>query len=83
MTPEEIEVERELEAIFTPHAVKQMQGFFKKQAEQTQARFVHYTSAAAALSIIEKKRLWMRNVTCMADYSEVRHGFGILNKFVL
>jgi len=45
------------------------------------ARFVHYTSAEAALKIIVSKRVWMRNTTCMADYSEVQHGFEILQKF--
>jgi hypothetical protein len=44
-------------------------------------RFVHYTSAKAALSIINSKRMWMRNARAMADYSEVLHGFSILSKF--
>ena len=44
-------------------------------------RFVHYTSAEAALGIIKSKRIWMRNTTCMADYREVQHGFEILRKF--
>jgi hypothetical protein len=78
--PEEAEVEKQLESIFSPHAGRQFQDFFKKHPDQTQARFVHYTSAEAALNIIQKKRLWMRNVTCMSDYSEVRHGFVILDK---
>jgi hypothetical protein len=42
-------------------------------------RFAHYTTAAAALSIIKSKSIWMRNATCMADYSEVQHGFKKLN----
>ncbi len=78
-TPEEVELGKRLESIFSPHAVSQMQEFFKKQPDQTQARFVHYTSAEAALRIIGSKRIWMRNVTCMSDYSEVQHGFRILN----
>ncbi len=79
-TPEEVESTNRLEIIFAPHAVSQMQEFFKKQPDQTHVRFVHYTSAEAALRIIEKKRIWMRNVTCMSDFSEVRHGHGILIK---
>lgn len=71
-------LDRQLQAIFHPYAVRQMQDFFNKQPDQT-ARFVHYTSAEAALRIIEKKRIWMRNVTCMSDYSEVQHGFRILD----
>ncbi len=79
-TPREIDLETRLANIFTPYAVSQMQDFFKKQPDQTHAKFVHYTSADAALSIIQKKRIWMRNVTCMTDYREVLHGFDILNK---
>jgi hypothetical protein len=78
-TPEEIELENRLEAIFSPYAVRQMKEHFEKQPGQTHARFVHYTSAEAALSIIQKKRLWMRNVTSMSDYREVTHGFEIIN----
>ena len=44
-------------------------------------RFVHYTSAEAALKIFESKELWMRNATCMADYREVTHGFDILKTY--
>ncbi len=44
-------------------------------------RFVHYTSADNALKIIRTKRLWMRNTTCMADYSEVEHGHNMLVSF--
>ena len=45
------------------------------------ARFVHYTSADAALKIIGSKRVWMRNTTCMAHYREVQHGYEITSKF--
>ena len=48
-----------------------MHEFYQKQPDPTQARFVHYTSAEAALRIIQNKRIWMRNVTAMSDYSEV------------
>ena len=37
-------------------------------------RFVHYTSAPAAISIIEKQEIWLRNSAAMNDYSEVQHG---------
>jgi hypothetical protein len=69
-----------LETIFHPYATEQMAAFAKKQADPTQVSFVHYTSAEAALRIFEKKRLWMRNVTSMSDYSEVQHGFTLLNE---
>src|SRR5258708_17241597 len=69
-----------LEHIFHPYATEQMSAFLKKQSDSTQVSFVHYTSAEAALRIFEKKRIWMRNVTCMSDYSEVQHGFNLLNE---
>ena len=65
-----------LESIFMPYARRQRDLHYEKQG-----RFVHYTSAEGALSIIKSKRLWMRNTTCMADYREVQHGFEILNRF--
>ena len=37
-------------------------------------RFVHYTSAPAAISIIEKQEIWLRNSAAMNDYSEIQHG---------
>ena len=70
-----------------PQAKRQRDEAYKRQAkpgEDTAAqelRFVHYTSADAALKIINSKRMWMRNTNCMADYSEVQHGFDILNEF--
>ncbi len=70
-----------------PHAREQRDEVYEKNrkpgedATETHVRFVHYTSAEAALSIIKSKRIWMRNTTCMSDYREVQHGFDMLNKF--
>ncbi len=66
----------ELERILMPHARKQRDEFFGQKK-----RFVHYTSADAAIKIIKSKRLWMRNTTCMSDYREVQHGFEMLLRF--
>jgi hypothetical protein len=66
----------ELERILMPHARKQRDEFFGQNK-----RFVHYTSADAAIKIIKSKRLWMRNTTCMSDYREVQHGFEMLLRF--
>ena len=41
-------------------------------------RFVHYTSASAAMKIIETKTFWMRKTSCMNDYMEVDHGLHCL-----
>lgn len=44
------------------------------QARRDGRRFVHYTSAEAAISIIEKGEVWLRNSSVMNDYSEIAHG---------
>jgi hypothetical protein len=69
-----------LEGIFMPYARRQRDGLYDSGAKPA-ARFVHYTSAEAALKIIESKRVWMRNTTCMADYREVQHGFEMFERF--
>lgn len=74
--PPDVRLGIQLEGIFMPYARKQRDALYERQK-----RFVHYTSAEAALSIIKSKRLWMRNTTCMSDYREVQHGFEILRKF--
>src|ERR1700751_1472030 len=61
-----------------PYAARKEDALFGTRDE---ARFVHYTTAEAALSIIKSKRIWMRNTTCMADYREVQHGFDMLRGF--
>jgi hypothetical protein len=45
-------------------------------------RFVHYTSAENALKIIQTQEVWMRNVRCMDDYTEVRHGYEMLQELL-
>ena len=79
-TPENMELSMRLEGIFTPYAVKHRQKFYKG-ADAT-ARFVHYTTAEAALEIIRSKRLWMRNASSMSDYREVELGHEILVKYL-
>jgi hypothetical protein len=77
--PEYVRLQMRLESIFMPHTTRQRQKLYANN--KNHARFVHYTSAEAALSIIAGKRVWMRNTTCMADYREVQHGFEILSAF--
>jgi hypothetical protein len=87
ISPEQFQLAMQLESIFMPQARKQREDAYerlKRSGDTTaepQLRFVHYTSAEAALNIIKTKRIWMRNTTCMSDYREVQHGFDILNKF--
>jgi hypothetical protein len=71
---------RMMESIFIPHARRRRDLIYQIDKHQSQ-RFIHYTSAEAAIKIINQKRLWMRNSACMSDYREVQHGFTILQRF--
>ena len=44
----------------------------------TGLRFVHYTSARVAHSILTKNEIWMRNASLMNDYSEIDHGIQLV-----
>jgi hypothetical protein len=85
LSEEQLQLLFQLESIFMPQAKRQRDEAYAKLLRSGntdgQLRFVHYTSAEAALKIIHSKRLWMRNATCMSDYREVRHGFDILTRF--
>jgi len=84
-TPEQVrevhDLSLRLAGIFMPQAWRQMKALYERVPGQTTGRLVHYTSADAALKIIQKKRLWMRNTVCMTDYREVVHGFDIFNHY--
>ena len=41
-------------------------------------RFVHYTTAEAAVQILRGKTIWMRPSYCMNDFMEVEHGWNCL-----
>lgn len=85
VAPEQMELLIKLGDIFMPVARRQQDELYQRDRNTgsglDSARFVHYTSAEAALSIIKNKRVWMRNAMCMADYREVQHGFEILQRF--
>jgi hypothetical protein len=76
MAPNLIETALKLSSIFLPYASDR-----RERVRKRKGRFVHYTSAANALSIIKTKRIWMRNATCMADFREVGHGLDALNRY--
>lgn len=69
LDPEMQKIAKEASRIVMPYAWER-----RDAMEKAKQRFVHYTSAAAGLNIIRTKSIWMRNTTCMADYSEVQHG---------
>jgi hypothetical protein len=76
-TPEQLRALR-LESIFMPETRRQRDALYKADPNP---RFVHYTRADAALEIIRKKRLWLRNTTAMVDYREIQHGFSLLQSW--
>lgn len=86
MTPDSHERIVRLERVFMPYAQQQRRDAYVRQTNSEPApgaiiKFAHYTSASSAMKIIDEKRIWMRNSKCMSDYSEVQHGFTILQEF--
>jgi hypothetical protein len=80
--PEHFKIALKLEEIFTPGFRQLRDEAYTVDGEIKKDRiFVHYTSAEAALNIIRDKRLWLRNSTCMSDFTEVDHGFNIVRNF--
>lgn len=71
MTQEE--VEHKLAAIFMSYAVGEV-----ARVKEAGTKFVHYTTADAAVSIIRNNCIWLRNSLLMNDYSEVQHGLRCL-----
>ena len=71
-------VEEELEkinGIFAPYALQK----FRKITDDN-TRFVHYTSAEAAINIIKNQEIWMRNAKCMNDFMEIEYGLRCLRE---
>jgi Protein of unknown function (DUF2971) len=60
--------------IFYPYAEEKM-----REVSTAGGRFVYYTTAETATSILKNKQIWMRNTAAMNDYMEVEHGFDCLN----
>jgi hypothetical protein len=64
-----------LSSILMPWAVTKL-----ADAQAKKSRFVHYTSAEAAVRILEKEAVWMRNAACMNDSSEVQYGLDVIRR---
>jgi len=60
-------------SVFNPYYLQKAQ-----ELERNKLKLVQYTSAEAAMSIISNNEVWLRNTSCMNDYSEVEHGFECL-----
>ena len=67
------DVERRLVDIFHPYAMAKV-----REARENNTRFVHYTTAVAAMNILKSKEVWLRNILSMNDYMEVRQGLNCL-----
>ncbi|WP_158913996.1 DUF2971 domain-containing protein [Caulobacter sp. S45] len=50
----------------------------RDELARTNGRFVHYTSAEVAVSILQNRSVWMRNALTMNDFREVEHGLAAL-----
>ena len=61
--------EEKINSILNPYFLEKV-----RQIDSENLRFVQYTSAEAAMSIIQNGEVWMRNARCMNDFREVEHG---------
>lgn len=59
--------------LFMPYAASRMDAF-----KASKGRFVHYTSAEAAVNILRQREVWLRNAKYMNDYREVEYGLECL-----
>ena len=59
--------------IFSPYILEKT-----KLVRENGLRFVHYTSAEAAMKIIKNEEVWLRNAQCMNDFTEIEHGIDCL-----
>jgi Protein of unknown function (DUF2971) len=60
---------RHLAGLFLPRDLEA-----RDKLEGENVRFVHYTSAEVAMSMLREKEIWMRNALTMNDFSEIQHG---------
>jgi hypothetical protein len=65
--------ESNLEQIFFPYALE-----WRRLAAEKKTRFVHYSSAEAAIKLITNREVWMRKARCMNDFSEIDYGMRCL-----
>ena len=59
-----------IKRIFFPYAHRKT-----REVLESGGRFVYYTSADTAASILRTRQIWMRSTMAMNDYLEVEHGF--------
>lgn len=69
----EEEIEKRVEELFFPYATRK-----QNEVKANGSRFVHYSTAEAAVKILKSKEVWMRKKTTMNDFMEVEYGFELL-----
>ena len=67
-----------LDSILFPYSAIKRQSLYAQGG-----RFVHYTTADAAMKIIARTSFWMRNMRTMNDFSEIEYGHGELDACLL
>ena len=50
-----------------------------ERVKKDRMRFAYYTTAEVALSIIQDRKIWMRNTMTMNDYMEIDYGLRCLS----
>jgi hypothetical protein len=81
LSKEQVEFQVRMESVFMPHSRRRRDTLVNEHGDYV-GKFVHYTSAEAAINILNTKRVWMRNAMSMVDYSEVLHGFNVIDKLL-
>lgn len=66
--------QQQLFQIFHPFAWNKI----KPILDGSRRRFVHYTSADAAMSMLKNKEVWMRKASLMNDFREIEYGLDTL-----
>ena len=64
--------------IFTPYAEEHI-----AKLNLENKRLAYYTSAESAMKIMDNSEIWMRNISGMNDFTEVKQGIKILSKNLL
>lgn len=67
----------ELEEIFQPYYCHKINSIM----QDDKLNFAYYTSLANIHNILTQGTLWLRNISCMNDFAEVRRGVHFLNRY--
>ena len=54
-----------------------------QRLKRNNVNLAYYTDLSTAFLVLKNKEIWLRNVMCMNDYSEVKQGLSILRKYLI